>query len=92
MQNQISAPQTFVAVHERPAAPDPGSDVAVRWIVVLDVRDTDGANLLGQPMSPQFRRRAQAEGALRRVRENYPAAYLQRVRFEAAAFESRTAT
>ena len=85
---RMTATETRACVGRMPSRPDRGSDVAVRFQVVLDKREPDGRVVLYYPMAPQRRRRAQAERDLRTVREYYPAAHLSMVRYEAAAFEA----
>lgn len=56
------------------------------WRVVIDGRDREGRMVCCRPLAPKRRRRAEAEGDLRRMRELYPAARLVRIEDEPAAF------
>jgi hypothetical protein len=49
----------------------------IRARVVLDAHDKTGKLLRAYKMSGELRRQAEADGRLREVRENYPAAHLK---------------
>lgn len=52
------------------------------WQVVIDGRNSEGRTVYCHPLAPRRRRRAEADGDLRRMRELYPAARLVRVEDE----------
>ncbi|MGQ0430113.1 MAG: hypothetical protein ACT4UQ_09290 [Gammaproteobacteria bacterium] len=56
------------------------------WRVVIDRRDAEGRLHQCYPLAPARRRRAEAWGDLRRMRELYPACRLVRIEDEPAAF------
>ncbi|MGQ0429643.1 MAG: hypothetical protein ACT4UQ_06910 [Gammaproteobacteria bacterium] len=56
------------------------------WRVVIDRRDAEERMLQCYPLARARRRRAEAQGDLRRLRELYPACRMVRIEDEPAAF------
>lgn len=71
-------PMRYAVASPCPAGPDPGQEVATRYLVTSDFTDPRGRRFLCVPLSEAFQTAAEAEAELEALRDRFPDAQVQR--------------
>jgi len=78
------SPSTGIAITRPivPTGPDPGSEVATRFYVVIEVDNLEGGRILNLPLAGPYQAREQAQAARDRLLAAHPTARIERRVYE----------